>query len=407
VKPPHVKGYGYLCGIRFSSSVTLWVDFVLIFTVLTFGFDASPQILGYAAALYGLPSLLLGPFFGTLADHTSPLKFLTISFLIRFIVACLLFGATSEAFFLVFVCLKGISNLGSGAAEIILTRKLLTNKDLVNNISLITIMDQCIKVCSPLAAGIIATMADKAYGFLISASFSLLGIFCVVLLSLNCREKKIHNPEKRSFGSFEALKVLLRSGPSTQLFFICALIQSAVLGCYDSLLSIFLKNIGFEAYVFGVIVSSTALGGILAGLIFKLVYPSKISLCSTFSLLIFGLMVATAGLLPMIEHVSILATLIFVFFIAGFAYGLTSLGFGVTLQKYCPLSNLGTVSASARSLTLLFMIAGPIFGAWLSTLISIGGVFFLSGGIAVFFGALLYFRYRDDFSSEATRILNE
>ncbi|WP_123428119.1 MFS transporter [Pseudomonas brassicacearum] len=404
---PQVNGYGYLCGIRFSSSVTLWVDFVLIFTVLTFGFDASPKTLGYAAALYGLPSLLLGPLFGTLADHTSPLKFLIVSFSIRFIVACLLFGANSEAYFLAFVCLKGISNLGSGAAEIILTRKLLTNKDLVNNISLITIMDQFIKVCSPLAAGIIASMADKAHGFLISASFSLFGVFCVILLSLSCREKKIHNLEKRSFGSLEALKVLLRSGPSTQLFFICALIQSAVLGCYDSLLSIFLKDIGFEAYIFGVIVSSTALGGILAGLCFKLVYPSRISLCSTLSLLIFGLMVVIAGSLPKPESISTLSILILTFFFAGFAYGLTSLGFGVTLQKYCPLSNLGTVSATARSLTLLFMIVGPIFGAWLSTFISISGVFVLSGGIAVFFGALLHLKYRDNFSLEATRISNE
>lgn len=404
---PEANGYGYLCGIRLSSSVTLWVDFVLIFTVLTFGFDASPQTLGYAAALYGLPSLLLGPFFGTLADHTSPVKFLLISFLLRFIVACLLFGASSEAFFLAFVCLKGISNLGSGAAEIILTRKLLTNKDLVNNISLITVMDQFIKVCSPLVAGVIASMTDKAHGFLISASFSLFGVFCVILLSLNNRQEKIHESEKRSFGSLKALKVLLGSGPSTQLFFICALIQSAVLGCYDSLLSLFLKDIGFDSYVFGAIVSATALGGILAGLSFKLVYPRKISLCSTFSLLVFGLMVVVAGLLPKLGSLSTFTTFILIFFIAGFAYGLTSLGFGVTLQKYCPLSNLGTVSATARSLTLLFMIAGPIFGAWLSTFISIGGVFVLSGGIAVFFGALLHLKYRDDFSSETTRISNE
>lgn len=378
-----------------------------MFTVLTFEFDASPQTLGYAAALYGLPSLLLGPAFGSLADHMSPVKFLLISFSLRFIVACLLFSAHSEVMFLAFVCLKGISNLGSGAAEIILTRKLLANKDLVNNISLITVMDQLIKVCSPLAAGIIASTTDKAYGFLISAIFSLFGVFCVIFLSLNNRQKKIHAPEKRSFGSLKALKVLLRSGPSTQLFFICTLIQSAVLGCYDSLLSLFLKGIGFGAYAFGAIVSATALGGLLAGLSFKIIYPSRMSLCSTLSLLMFGLMVAIAGLLPLPGDISALATLIFIFFIAGCAYGLTSLGFGVTLQKYCPLSHLGTVSATARSLTLLFMITGPIFGAWLSTHISIGGVFILSGGIAVFFGALLHLKYRDDFSSEATRISNE
>jgi len=407
VSVPHVKGYGYLCGVRFSSSVTLWVDFILIFTVLTFVYDASPQTLGYAAALYGLPALFLGPLIGTLADHTSPIKFLLISFTFRFIVACLLFGANSESVFLTLVFLKGVSNLGSGAAEIILTRKLLTNKDLISNISLITVMDQFIKVCSPLAAGVIASMSDKAYGFLISALFSLLGIFCVILLSMSNRQKNIHTSDKRSFGSLKALKVLLSSGPSTRLFFTCALIQSAVLGCYDSLLSLHIKNLGLDEYVFGVVVSSTALGGIIAGLSFKLVYPHKIFFCSTFSLFTFGVMVVIAGSLKEPGNLTTLAILILVFSIAGYAYGLTSLGFGVTLQKYCPLSNLGTVSASSRSLMLIFMITGPIFGAWLSTFLSIGGVLVSSGASAILLGAFLHIKYRDIFSAETSRIINE
>ncbi|MNR65026.1 hypothetical protein D3C85_1879100 [compost metagenome] len=53
------------------------------------------------------------------------------------------------------------------------------------------------------------------------------------------------------------------------------------------------------------------------------------------------------------------------------------------------------------------MIAGPIFGAWLSTLISISGVFILSGGIAIVSGGLLHFKYRDVFNLEAIRISEE
>jgi hypothetical protein len=56
---------------------------------------------------------------------------------------------------------------------------------------------------------------------------------------------------------------------------------------------------------------------------------------------------------------------------------------------------------------LMFMIIGPIFGAWLSTFISIGGVLVVSGASAVFFGALLHIKYRDIFSSESIRISNE
>lgn len=155
------------------------------------------------------------------------------------------------------------------------------------------------------------------------------------------------------------------------------------------------------------IVSSTALGGIVAGLTFKLVYPQRIFFCSTLSLLLFGVMVTLAGLITKSGGLAALVILILVFFIAGYAYGLTSLGFGITLQKYCPLSNLGTVSATARSLMLIFMIAGPVFGAWLSIFLSIAGVLVASGVGAIFFGVLLHIKYRDNYASEIIRISSE
>ncbi|MEA9977665.1 MULTISPECIES: MFS transporter [unclassified Pseudomonas] len=405
---PNIAGYGYLCGIRLSTSVTLWVDFVLIFTVLTFGFDASAETLGLAAALYGLPPLLLGPLFGALADRTSPFKFICWSFLTRCFVACLLFSATSQTVFLVFVFMKGLANLGSGSAEIILTRKLLSNEDLVKNISLVTIMDQFIKVCSPLAAGIIASVADKSSGFLVSAVFSLIGTICVIVLSITHSTSSVtQNPEMRSFGSLEAFKSFFKHGPITRLFFICTMVQSAVLGCYDSLLSLFLKNFGLESYAFGAVVSATAVGGILSGLIFPKIYPARLSLCSTLSLSLFGVAVILAGLLPTIPHLANIVVFMSLFLVAGIAYGLTALGFGITLQKYCPVSHLGVLSATARSLSLALMITTPILGAWLSRLITIGGVFCFAGVFAVIVGAWLYFEHRDQYHSEKIRMQSE
>lgn len=407
MKIPDIPGYSYLCGIRLSTSVTVWVDFVLIFTVLTFTFDATPKTLGYAAALYGLPPLLLGPVFGAIADRISPFKFICWSFLARFTVACLLFSASSEAFFLTFIFLKGLANLGSGSAEIILTRKLLSKEDLVNNISLITVMDQFIKVCSPLAAGIIATAADKATGFLVSAVFSLFGFFLVIALAVTNPTSSAHSPEIRSFGSISALRAFFRHGPITRLFFICTMIQSAVLGCYDSLLSLFLKNAGFSSYTFGAVVSATAIGGILSGLLFPRIYPERLSLCSTLSLSSFGVAVIIAGLLPSVPLISNTVAFMSLFLVAGLAYGLTSLGFGITMQKYCPLSHLGTLSATARSLSMALMIGAPILGAWLSSHLNIAGVFVLAGCLAVVVGGWLHFGYRDQYHSEKTRILNE
>lgn len=394
VRIPNTPGYLYLCGIRFSSSVTLWVDFVLIFSVLTFSFNATPMTLGYAAALYGIPPLLLGPLFGAIADRTNTYKYIFWSFFARCIVACFLFAATSQTEFLFFVFLKGASNLGSGSAEIILTRKLLSSRDLVHNISITTIMDQCVKICSPLAAGLIAAMTVKSAGFIVSGLFSLAGMMCLILLFSKHASSSTHTPEVRTFGSVEAFRIFFASGPSTRLFFLCVLVQSAVLGSYDSLLSLLLKESGFDSTVFGLIVSATALGGIIAGFIFPRVYPSRIALCTTLSLLAFGLAIVVVGMTPRTPALSSLWLLMSLFFIAGIAYGLTSQGFAITMQKYCALSHLGSVSATVRSLTLSLMIVAPILGAWLVDFLSVSGVLIFSGLVATLACCALHLKYR-------------
>ncbi|MNE10934.1 Major Facilitator Superfamily protein [compost metagenome] len=118
------RQYSCLYGIRFCSSATVWLDFILIFSTLTFIFHAQAETLALAAALYGIPSLILGPYIGSLPDRYPPHAIIAVSFCLRAVTTICLFQASSLDIFLAFIALKGLSNLGSTPAEIVLTTNL-------------------------------------------------------------------------------------------------------------------------------------------------------------------------------------------------------------------------------------------------------------------------------------------
>ncbi|EEP95767.1 hypothetical protein yaldo0001_28780 [Yersinia aldovae ATCC 35236] len=90
---------------------------------MSFHFNASAYLLGIAAALYGFPGLLLGPFIGQMADRHSPAVILLTSAYGRFIASIWLAVSTHHELFLLGVFLKMISNLGMIPAEQILIRE--------------------------------------------------------------------------------------------------------------------------------------------------------------------------------------------------------------------------------------------------------------------------------------------
>ncbi|MCE5983357.1 MFS transporter [Pseudomonas sp. LF19] len=395
------KNYFSLCGIRFCSSVVLWLDFILIFSTLTFIFDASAQTLALAASLYGIPALLFGPYLGSLADRFNPCIIISVSFCIRFIASCALFVAPSVELFLAFTMLKGLSNLGSTAAEVVLTRNLLTAPQIIRNTSLIMIIDQTVKIVSPLAAGILTGLSFKSAGFLLSAFVCLCGLLFVTLLSARIMRSEATCPlipktSNRQIYNFFKKQLTAR------IFLMCILSQSAALGLYDSLLSLLLKGNGQSATSFGVIVSATALGGIFAGFLFPRLYRSGSRICSTIASMCFGLAVLAVGSLSFFPAYFELNLLSLLFLLAGFAYGLTTQGLTTTLQLTCPPNKLGTTFATVRTLSIALFISFPILGGWLAELANIASVLLAAGISTTLIACTLHITHRTNHSESTS-----
>ncbi len=177
-----LPGYRYLLAARTTSSVIVWVDFTLIFSSLTYYWHASPTMVGVASALYGLPGLLLGPWFGRLADRKDALTVLLCSYAVRGATSLLLIAAPDIHFFVLFVFLKGLGNLGAMPAEQVVLRSMLERSQLVANASIVTMLDQLTKIAAPLLGALAAAWYSPIAGFGLCAALSVLGLALLVRL---------------------------------------------------------------------------------------------------------------------------------------------------------------------------------------------------------------------------------
>lgn len=383
-----VPGYRALVSARVLSSTILWVDFTLIFSLLGYYWHADATTIGVASAVYGLPGLILGPFFGALADRVHPVAMLGISYLARALTSLLLLVAPDINVFVLLVFLKGLTNLGAMPAEQVIVRAMLSKEQLVSNASVMSTVDQLCKISAPLIGASLASLHYPGAGFGLSATLGLTGILCLYPLrkhvEVSARESRL-----QARRHLQTLCLLVRDNAVFRRAFGAAVAQTAILGLYDPLLALFLKEHGMPAGTFGMIVSSTAAGAILGALLFKRAHTGDEHRAVVIGLAGFGLTVATPGLLALINFATPVWLLLAFWVVNGCCYGLTAMSFGVALQQQCPLESIGTVSATARSVQLAALVLGPLAGAALAKLLGIPLIFVLGGTIAIGLGIVL------------------
>jgi len=380
-----VRGYAPFFASRLFNSIAIWVDFTLIFSLLSFNFDATPRTLGLAAALYGLPGLLLGPFIGVLADRKSPAVVMLISTIGRFATSLLLVIAPSEGFFIAAVLLKGISNLGAVPAEQVLIRRLLSDQQIVSTTTLTSIVDQCTKIASPLLGAALAMISQSRGGFLLTAILALASAGCAVRIASTIGWKSADLGTTGRLPNFSALWETLSQKPRFALALLLVLALSLTLGLYDSIVVILLREHGLPPSAFGTIVSFTAAGAILCALIFKrLLDRTSEFLIMLVSASGFSMTVIAAGILALTNDRLGLPVLCALWLMNGFFYAGGVMAYSISLQKESPRELLGSLSATGRSLQLGALVCGPVVGSWVAQHFGTPWTFIGAGALGLF-----------------------
>lgn len=386
------KGYSLLLAMHTISATIVWLDFTLIFSLLAHQWHATPATMGLTSALYGLPALVLGPLVGRMIDCHNPYAALYCSHIVRGTTSLALVLAPSLAIFILMVFLKGLGNLGAMPAEQVLVRTLLDNEQRISNTALMTMIDQSVKVGTPLLAALLAQGFRSDTSFIFSALLSAISLALLPILKASMDHLPFDPASRPQKGRRNALAALLQQDASFRHAFRAILILSVALGLYDPLLALLLHKQGFPAGTFGTIVSCTALGAIIGAMSFRRARSLLGDLqLIAFALAGFGTTVAFPGLLMLANRSLSLPLMLFMWGMNGAFYSLVAMSFAIILQARCTANLIGTISSSARSAQLLALVLGPLAGAALARFLSLELVFVLSGMLALG-GALLPIR---------------
>jgi MFS family permease len=379
-----VRGYSSFFASRLLNSIAIWVDFTLIFSLLSFSYNAAPGTLGIAAALYGLPGLLLGPFIGVLADRNSPALVMLASSTGRLITSLLLTIAPNEGFFIAVVLLKGVSNLGAVPAEQILVRRLLSDEQIVSTTTLTSVVDQCTKIVSPLLGAALAVVSHSRGGFLFTAMLALASASCTVRIGRIIGWKSEDHEAKNRLPHFGVLWQAISGKPRFAVALTLMLALSLTLGLYDSILVLLLREHGLPASAFGTIVSCTAAGAIACALVMKRALASTsefhvmlMSLCG------FSVTVIAAGFLGLAYERLSLPVLCALWLINGFCYAGGVMAYSISLQTESPREMLGVLSATGRSLQLCALVGGPVAGSLIAQHVGPAWTFIGAGAVGL------------------------
>lgn len=355
--------------VQALSSLSLWLDVFLIFTVPVYLWHASPSEIAILAFCLGAPMLFLGPIVGTLIDRHDVRKTLTFGALLRATSTVALAVSPNFEFFLLFVVLKGVSNLIYFPSIAITVRQLIVAEERKSFFSHVSLFDQSSKLFAPLVAGALTAMLSPKNVFFISAAAVFLtlpllrSIYSVIQSQTDDSRTTIlalYRDIARGFSIFNALPFQLRIG------FLYSLLTSLALGIYDPHVASFLAFEGLPPVAFSVVISATAGGAIGAALLIKLKLGDidevrlRLYALATFSIAL--IMTATLVFFQIPGRSSLYPA---VWFVNGFGYEMLIISSNIILQQLCPPGNIGRVSTSFRSIQILCIIAGPSLGTLL------------------------------------------
>ena len=359
-----------LLSVQGLSSLSLWIDFFLIFTVPVFVWNVSAPSVALLAFSLGAPALFLGPIAGVLLDRANIKLSISLGVLARLLTTLGLFFEPNFEAFVALAVMKGLSNLVCFPAVTIAINQIINSNNRTDFFSFSSLLDQLTKITTPILAGALTIFLPINYIFLISAiSLSFTVIFIrPIWAALQASSHSSHDLSIKSvlsdlgegFKLFGSLPVELKLG------LVYSILTALALASYDPHLASFIGSLGYPPVVFSWIVSSTAVGAVFAALAikFKIIRYNAIQM-RVLGLCLFSFGVVSALLVIWTDSPNKSFYFLISWLINGFGYELLIISSNIILQDLCPPARLGRISTSFRSLQMLCIVSGPIAGGFL------------------------------------------
>ncbi|MFA4913220.1 MAG: MFS transporter [Burkholderiaceae bacterium] len=381
-----VRGYPHYFMFKLLVASSAWINTALMLPILIFKFEASPTQMAVISLVTGAPFVILGPYLGSLADRKSPIAMMIGGAVYRsFMLAGLAFAPSIEVFALIMF----LNAVGSSAnvADPVITRRLLTDDQIVTATSIRGLLDQSTKLVAPLIGAGLALGTSSQRALLVPAAMAALSAWCMILLGRRVGSlPAAPSSGKKEQRNLRALRNILATNPPIKAIVVLTIGSTITMGMHGSVLLFLLREQALPPNAFAFHMTCTAIGGIAASLVFKkwiigrdqvkILYWCMTGFCST---------ILVTGLWGLSSVPIAMGPLLIIWLISGFLFAGKVICFMVLLQTRAPKDKIGLVSASMQSMmTVLFQVT-PLIGLMLTEFRSAALAYIVSATLGMVF----------------------
>jgi MFS family permease len=366
-----------------GSSVTM-----VILPVLVYSLTGSTTTMGLVMAAYMLPNVIMLPVSGHIVDRYDRVRIMMLADITRFVImlttaVLALSGVLSIPLLYVLVACYGLLDGLFQPAYAAVRATVFTPDIRVAANSLTQITTQSVRLIGPALGGLLITHLSAGVGFGIDAVTYLISLLCLVYLRrvlitrLQSDEAASSRPPVNSGSGaaphwkddFKEGIAVLRSHP---WLWITILAFCFINICYAGVSSVLLPWLfkvhhGWPPYVYGLAVTFSGVGAIVAGLLFGL-RPKW----NHRGIMAYGGAMLSGVALLLLPFAATPAAAIAFFALEGFGLMIFGLIWEISLQELVPKEAFGRVASLDLFGSFALLPVGYIFVGWLADLI--GGV---------------------------------
>jgi len=385
--PNNRRFHLFLTG-SFFASFGGWINFLAILNIATFRFNANPFDLVILSAALLIPPILLTRSISRVCERHASTKVLVVALALTLCTTAALLWVSSFVAFLLVVALKSAALGFTDPAETVYVTTSVAEAQQSRAFRLLNLAQSVAKICAPAAGGIVGAFAGDNRTMLVSIAFICGAIVMMLASAPHSKALPAASPEKA------AERVRFR-GPIMPLL-LCVGIYFALSAAVNNQFPLMLRNQGFDKSVLGILVSCSALGGVLGSLLptGRKAKQAGLGALLTPALACCALFIAVGGIfrLPLRPAELMLAA-------AFFATGLVGARFKVECRLFIArrLANqVAGASAALQSAGMCMQFVAPGIGAVLTSLLSTSDVFIVLGSFsaACLVSVAMYFARR-------------
>lgn len=358
-----------------GSSITMIILPVVVYTL-----TGSTKTMGFVMATYMLPNVVMLPVSGWIVDRYNRTNIMLFTDIVRFIVmgtvAALLFtdNLTIQLLFILVALYGTMDGLFQPAYSA--TRATVFTPEIRNSANALTqISNQAVRLIGPSLGGVLVSFLSAGWGITIDALSYIASFFCLFFLRklLPFHKKVVHNQAdnehkaKSNLSSdfVEGLQVL-KGNP---WLWITIVAFSFVNICYGGLAVVlipwlFKVHLQLSPYIYGVAITCSGAGAILAGLLFG----TRNRWHNRGLLAYGGALISGIALLCMSFTTSAIGLCV-LFAIEGFGLMLFGLIWETSLQELVPQEAFGRVASLDMLGSFALLPLGYVVVGWLADVI--------------------------------------